>query len=225
MTNLKQSLLQRAPVERGSSRTTRCLCFADEASGNVFHKELEKPIDYTAGVFHPVHIGDQLDSGRYLVIHKLGHGGYGIVWLCVDQVAHPPTHVAIKIMREKNPEPHDGDELVNIALNRADEAFYGASRYFCLAQREFTAQSSNAFHKCLVYPVLGPAVCMARNIFRDKPEVIWNIAKEVAEALTALHGLGIQHGGQFDECNAEYVEELIFARLSILKYFTTLEIS
>lgn len=205
MTNLEQSLLHRAPVERGYSRTTRRLCFADEASGNVSNEELEKPIDYAAGGFHPIHIGDQLDIGRYLVIHKLGHGGYGIVWLCVDQAAHPPTHVAIKIMREKTPEPHDGDELVKLALNKADErnrAFFDARRYFCLAQREFTTQSSNGFHKCLVYPVLGPAVWMARNIFRDKVELIRSIAKEVAEALTALHGLGIRHGGKFNERNA-----------------------
>lgn len=82
--NLKQS----GPSETTTLRTDiaqfKRLCFTDEASGNVSDEELEKPTDYNPGGFHPIHTRDQLSGGRYRVIHKLGHGGHGIVWLCVD---------------------------------------------------------------------------------------------------------------------------------------------
>jgi len=31
---------------------------------------------YERGGFHPVHLGDRYDDGRYKVIHKLGAGGF-----------------------------------------------------------------------------------------------------------------------------------------------------
>lgn len=39
--------------------------------------------EYRPGRFHPLHIGDTLDSGRYRVIRKLGYGSFSTVWLAV----------------------------------------------------------------------------------------------------------------------------------------------
>ena len=39
---------------------------------------------YRAGGYHPVHIGDLFDGGRYRVENKLGWGAYGTVWLAKD---------------------------------------------------------------------------------------------------------------------------------------------
>lgn len=45
------------------------------------HEPLER---YVLGGFHPVTLGDTFCDGRYIVRHKLGHGGYSTVWLAWD---------------------------------------------------------------------------------------------------------------------------------------------
>lgn len=58
---------------------------------------LEPLEEYQHGGFHPVHLGDTLgSSNRYRVIHKLGHGGFGTVWLCRD--SRDLRYVAVKVM-------------------------------------------------------------------------------------------------------------------------------
>lgn len=47
-------------------------------------KELLDPIDnwheqYCGGGYHPVYISDEIHSGRYRIVHKLGYGSYSTV--------------------------------------------------------------------------------------------------------------------------------------------------
>jgi serine/threonine-protein kinase SRPK3 len=39
---------------------------------------------YYKGGYHSVHLGDFLNNGRYRILHKLGWGGYSIVWAVRD---------------------------------------------------------------------------------------------------------------------------------------------
>lgn len=55
--------------------------------------------DYGAGGYHPTHLGDKFSGGRYEVIHKLGYGGYSIVWLCRD--LQEQSCVSVKIAASK----------------------------------------------------------------------------------------------------------------------------
>jgi serine/threonine-protein kinase SRPK3 len=54
------------------------------------------PVRYKEGGFHPVHLGDTFQNGRYTIIHKLGHGGFAVVWLARD--AKQSRYVALKIL-------------------------------------------------------------------------------------------------------------------------------
>src|SRR5437773_2700880 len=51
---------------------------------------------YERGGFHPVHLGDRYDGGRYQVVHKLGAGGFSTVWLAQDLMER--RWVALKIV-------------------------------------------------------------------------------------------------------------------------------
>ncbi|KAL0960784.1 hypothetical protein HGRIS_005805 [Hohenbuehelia grisea] len=44
--------------------------------------------NYRPGGYHPVHLGDTFNDGRYTVLHKLGYGSYSTVWLVKDTVAN-----------------------------------------------------------------------------------------------------------------------------------------
>lgn len=47
--------------------------------------KLEHLEDYDPGGHHPVQLGDALgENGRYIVVHKLGHGRFSNVWVCRD---------------------------------------------------------------------------------------------------------------------------------------------
>jgi len=51
---------------------------------------------YELGGFHPVHLGDVYDGGRYRVVHKLGAGSFSTVWLAQDETEH--RWVALKFV-------------------------------------------------------------------------------------------------------------------------------
>lgn len=51
---------------------------------------------YRKGGYHPTHLGDIFKDGRYKVMHKLGWGGYGTVWLAKDHLSvnvNPTYHL------------------------------------------------------------------------------------------------------------------------------------
>lgn len=44
----------------------------------------EEPDLYHKGGFQPVSLGDTFQSGRYMILRKLGYGQYSTVWLAKD---------------------------------------------------------------------------------------------------------------------------------------------
>ena len=46
--------------------------------------EAEDPHAYLRGVYFPVELRNVFKNGRYVVLHKLGWGGYATVWLARD---------------------------------------------------------------------------------------------------------------------------------------------
>ena len=39
---------------------------------------------YCQGGYHPIHLNDFLEQGRYEILHKLGFGSFSTVWLARD---------------------------------------------------------------------------------------------------------------------------------------------
>lgn len=162
---------------------------------------LEHLEDYESGGHHPVHLGDSPGvNGRYVVLHKLGHGGFANVWLCRDTRSQSTGYVALKILMAEI-STKDCSELHHMKLGEsrdAEEATSQSSEYICLPLDKFDIDGPNGTHYCFVYPVLGPKVSL--GLYRgaeDSDEVLRNMCLKVVQAIASLHGQGICHGGTF----------------------------
>lgn len=145
---------------------------------------------YKPGGFHPVHLGDTFDEGRYKVVNKLGAGGFSTVWLARD-------------VKEQN--------WVALKITDADHADFdpgAASHYYATPSvagsehvvpncRRFTFDGPNGHHLCFVLPVLGPSLSSLSNNFEARltPSFARRAAYEATQALAELHAQGICHGG------------------------------
>ncbi|EGX95221.1 protein kinase, putative [Cordyceps militaris CM01] len=128
---------------------------------------LESVRSYRSGGHHPVHINDRLDGARYRVLHKFGYGGSSTVWLCQDNIYRTPTYVAIKILialrNEANcRELHMAQHLRALGVDKQPGA-----HLLCFPLRDFRQTGPNGTHICIVYPVLGPPLDLARETFED----------------------------------------------------------
>ncbi|KAG7425590.1 Serine/threonine-protein kinase SRPK [Fusarium oxysporum f. sp. raphani] len=116
------------------------------------NESLEPLEEYQEGGYHPVHIGDVLGpSDRYRVIHKLGHGGFGTVWLCRDSLQ--ARYIALKVMVSDL----KSDEILDFSLAELDQSMPGAE-YIASPLDSFSIEGPNGSHQCLALLPLGPCV-------------------------------------------------------------------
>ncbi|POS72633.1 CMGC protein kinase [Diaporthe helianthi] len=151
---------------------------------------LEPLEDYQDGGFHPVHLGDALGaSNRYRVIHKLGHGGFGTVWLCRDS-QDLLGYVAVKVMvADINPE-----NLQDLTLTRVNQTSPGAE-YIGIPLDSFSITGPNGEHQCIVLPVLGP--CVSPRLWlslKDPVPILRKMAYQSVLAMKFLHENNLCHG-------------------------------
>lgn len=160
---------------------------------------LEHIEDYEYGGHHPVHLGDEIgDDGRYVVVHKLGHGGSANVWLCRDSQQPTPSYVAVKaLMAESSTD--DCPELRQIKLKNAeDEDATNETHSICLPLDRFRIDGPNGKHFCFVYPVLGPKASFGiQHGPADPDQMLRNMCFRVVQATAFLHEHEICHGGMF----------------------------
>jgi hypothetical protein len=150
---------------------------------------LEGLEEYQEGGYHPVHLGDSL-GGRYHVIHKLGHGGFGTVWLCRDTQKN--NYVAVKVtIADVGP----GD-LADLKIAQLDRTAPGAE-LLAVPLDHFSLQGPNGTHQCVVLPVLGPCVSpkLWLRIEGEAGPFLRKLAHQAAQAMSFLHKNGICHGG------------------------------
>lgn len=144
---------------------------------------------YEPGGFHPVHLQDVYDS-RYLIVHKLGFGGFSTVWLARDSVED--DWVALKILASEpsttsiaRPSFLEDDDIKSSAL-------------FCIPKRQFWIDGPNGRHLCLVLPVVGPSCSsLSKGIYSTmKPALAAIIGGQAVNATALLHSKGFCHGGE-----------------------------
>lgn len=161
---------------------------------------LEHLQDYEPGGHHPVQLGDALGAdSRYIVVHKLGHGGFANVWLCRDIRAQPlARYVALKILMA-DISVEDCSELRVMQLKTWRDAESTSSKgaeYVCLPLDKFDIDGPNGTHYCFVYPVLGPKVSLGLCRGSEDPDlVLRSVSLKVVEAIAFIHANGICHGG------------------------------
>lgn len=145
---------------------------------------------YEYGGFHPVHIGDRFDRGRYRVIQKFGTGGFSTVWLAEDE--DEQRWVALKIVAAEDSYPIMAKSaLAHSVLHEAPAQ--GVAQHY----RQFTFEGPNGHHLCLVLPALGPSAAILSHSLKSRlrPQLARKVAYQATRAVAELHSRGLCHGG------------------------------
>ncbi|KAI1136861.1 kinase-like protein [Hypoxylon sp. FL0543] len=149
---------------------------------------------YNKGGFHPVHIGDVLDE-RFEVVHKLGHGGFSTVWLCLNTTNQ--RWRAIKIMTANHSSQGRDITVVNHLLREASlEQLEDC--HIAVPQEQFWVGGPNGRHLCFVTDVYGwnaGSWSLFQDPMKEKTAVSINsVCQQIVKALRFLHSKGICHG-------------------------------
>lgn len=161
---------------------------------NVYRLTIEDVEDireYCNGGHHPVHLGDKL-GGRFKVVHKLGHGGYGLVWLCLDTDGPLYTWRAVKVVSACESDD-DGAEMQMVKFLEEQRMTLNENEdvHIAFPLEHFYVEGPNGRHLCVVLPVLGHRINEVPKATR--PE-LKEILFQAASALGFLHRNGICHG-------------------------------
>jgi len=183
------------PIGRYAPRYEVQFADADVPVGGF---NVESIRNYGPGGFHPVAIGDVLDRGRrYKVFHKLGHGGFGTVWLCLD--VREDKWRAVKILMAR--------DCIDRSSKFSDVAFVEYFESMGIDRKQlqennltvpldtfWIEKGPNGSHLCIVMPLMGPPISHFSGTYGHCRELLKDIAFQVTKTLIFLHSHGICHG-------------------------------
>ena len=156
--------------------------------------ETEKLEQYYEGGFCPIDLGDCI-AGRFTVLHKLGHGGFGTVWLVRDAANRYGRYVALKVVSAEYSE--DYEPVAVLDRLKKYEREHGNPGVFLIELERLFHTSRNGRHLCQVFAVLGPPLSEL-NTPRDLlyPTFARSFARQLASGLATIHSLRVCHGGK-----------------------------
>lgn len=141
----------------------------------------------TTRPFYPVCVGERL-NGRYLVEHKLGHGGFSTVWMAHD--TEEEKDVALKIFSLDGSARNETRIQTEIKKRVQDKS------HLVVAMDTFTLprESIESYHIVHVLPLMGP--CVVWEVTNQLSLAVrMSAACQLLNAVAALHKSGIVHRG------------------------------
>ncbi|KAK5087699.1 serine/threonine protein kinase, CMGC [Lithohypha guttulata] len=174
----KSSPLSRSPVSSTSEE--------DPAETTADEEDSE---DYCKGGYHPVHVGETYNNGKYVVVRKLGWGHFSTVWLSRDTATG--RHVALKVVRSAAHYTETAIDEIKL-LNKVVQANpnHPGRRYVVSLLDSFEHKGPNGVHVCMVFEVLGENLLglIKRWNHRGIPmPLVRQITKQVLLGLDYLH--------------------------------------
>ncbi|CAG5120632.1 unnamed protein product [Candidula unifasciata] len=150
--------------------------------------EQEDPRDYCKGGYHPVKIGDLLNS-RYHIVRKLGWGHFSTVWLSWD--LHCKRFVALKVVKSAQHYTETALDEIKLlkCVREADESDPHREKAVQLLD-DFKISGVNGTHVCMVFEVLGNNLLklIIRSNYQGIPlHNVKLIIRQVLEGLDYLH--------------------------------------
>ena len=160
----------------------------DRPSSYEYIEGIESLDEYRPGGLPVLYIGDVLDSGRYKILHKLGHGGSSTTWLARNQ--DTTELVAIKACTHESSErSREADNMSSLCKSRLVRRLLAS----------FTLLGPNGSHRCLV---VEPATCslFAAKIASFHQLLSLRTAREIVADLIRsvryFHSQSVIHGGK-----------------------------
>ncbi|KJZ74346.1 hypothetical protein HIM_06352 [Hirsutella minnesotensis 3608] len=182
-------------VHPASHHPTRLYSAAALKGGKYFPEaDVEELEAYAPGGYHPTVIGDSFCDGRYIIVHKLGFGGYATIWLARDELLH--RHVSLKILAAQ--ESADTNEATIIrTLQQTQTSTRGGRQFIPVLLDQFNFDGPNGHHLCLVSEPAGSNVAQSKEDSTDlmfPAETARSIAAQCLMGLSYLHSEGVCHG-------------------------------
>lgn len=119
--------------------------------------EVEDLENYRAGGYHPILIGDVLQS-RYRVAHKLGYRAYSTTWLCRDNQSD--TYVVVKV---GTAEPDEREVDILNHLSQSSPLNHPGRTIIPSVKDRFVLRGSNGTHPCYVTTLARSSVSSAKG--------------------------------------------------------------
>ncbi|KAL4814657.1 kinase-like domain-containing protein [Aspergillus spinulosporus] len=195
--NSKEKTEARSSIEEPEPEKVRHVgpCHLGLALNRFLERHTEGPWEYLPGGHHPVHLGDRIgEYKQFKVIHKLGSGGFGNVWLCSWVGTDPTIYVAIKILKAEW-SGEDCREQENIRwLQGIADRDPEVEEWCLLPWQEFTLEGPNGTHQCFVYEVAASGLGNMSHVVEDIDVFLRKLTRQAAEAMSVLHRHNICHG-------------------------------